>query len=168
MTLSELVESLPNGLHDCEVAELSLAYTDRTIRLKVNVWVGCSEASSEKREEYRPGLIELRNFEYCILDRPDPNYPYKTTHKLTVDVAEPDPCIDLDGGGSACRLWVGQWNAFIHIRAGDATLTWTGPSAFRISRPKITCTPTRSGSGCEQDSLEIVPAPVWAGRRAAR
>lgn len=130
MTLFGLAASLPNGLHDCEVSELFISYADRTVRFTLDVWIGDMDAQEESREEYRPGVVEIRDFEYCILDRPDPRYPYKN-RRLTVDLAEPDPKFEVGTDGNACRLWVGEWNAFIHIRADKATLNWTGPSVYR-------------------------------------
>lgn len=130
MTLFELAASLPNGLHDCEVSELFISYAKRTVRFTVEVWVGDLDAPEEKREEYRPAVIEIRDFEFCILDRPDSRYPYQD-RQLTVDLAESDPTIDIGGNGNAFRLYVYEWNAFIHIRARHAAFNWTGPSAFR-------------------------------------
>jgi len=131
MTLLELAASLPNGLHDAEITELSLSFRERVIRITVDVWIGDMAAPRERLEEYRPALIELSDFEYCILDRPDATYPYKTNRELTIDVTAADPSVALAGEGSACRFWVGDWNSFIHIRAGEAVLTWTGPAVFR-------------------------------------
>lgn len=130
MTLSKLVGELPNGLHDSEVSELTISYADRTIRLAINVWVGNMD-NEASRESYRQGVITIHNFEYCVLDRPDVNYPYESARVLTIDVAEPDESVALNGNGEACRLWVSEWNGFIHIRAGDATLKWLGPEFVR-------------------------------------
>ena len=132
MTLLELAGSLPNGLHDAEVSELVISYADRTIRLTVNVWVGDMECTST-REAYRQGVITIHDFVYCVLDRPDANYPYRSTRELTIDVDGPDSSVVLEGNGEACRLWVAEWNGFIHIRAGDATLNWLGPEVVRNS-----------------------------------
>ncbi|MFO0915910.1 MAG: hypothetical protein U0795_23325 [Pirellulales bacterium] len=46
-----------------------------------------SEAS---RESYRQGIITIHEFVYCVLGRPDVNYPYEMTRVLTIDVVEPD------------------------------------------------------------------------------
>jgi hypothetical protein len=128
MTLLELAETLPNGLHDSQVTELLLSYVDRSIRLRVNVWVGHTDGPAKSRETYRAAVIVLRDFEYCVMDRPDAAYPFRTSRELTIDATNADPSVDPGGHGSACRLRVGEWNGFIHIRAGEATLTWTGES----------------------------------------
>jgi hypothetical protein len=130
MTLLKLAGTLPNGLHDSEVSELAISYADRTIRLAINVWVGDMD-NEASRESYRKGVIMINDFVYCVLDRPDVNYPYESAHVLTIDVVEPDELVTLNGNGEACRLWVSEWNGFIHIRAGDATLKWLGPEVVR-------------------------------------
>lgn len=130
MTLLELAGTLPNGLHDSEVSELVVSYADRTIRLAINVWVGDID-SKASRESYRQGVITINDFVYCVLDRPDINYPYESARVLTIDVMEPDESVTQNGNGEACRLWVSEWNGFIHILAGDATLKWLGPEVVR-------------------------------------
>jgi hypothetical protein len=130
MTLLELAGTLPNGLHDSEVSELIVSYADRTIRLAINVWVGDMD-NEASRESYRQGVITINDFVYCVLDRPDINYPYESARVLTIDVMEPDESVTQNGNGEACRLWVSEWNGFIHIRAGDATLKWLGPEVVR-------------------------------------
>lgn len=131
MRLLELSDTLPNGLHDSEVSELTISYADRVIRMTVNVWVGGLDCTIG-REAYRLALITIHDFVYCVFDRPDPSYPYKSTRRLTIDVCGPDSQnLDGDDDRDAFRLWVNEWNGFIHIRAGDATLDWIGPTIVR-------------------------------------
>jgi hypothetical protein len=131
MDLVELTRTLPNGLHDAEVTNLSISYEERILRLHVHVWIGDMDAPRKSREEYRAATIELRDLEYCIFDRPDPNYLNRSHTNLTIDLAASDPSAEMPGRGTACRLWVAEWNGFIHLRGREATLTWTAPSIVR-------------------------------------
>lgn len=108
-----------DGLHDCELSEFLISYANRSVRLTVDVWIGDTDTPEDEREEYRPAVIEIRGFEYCVLDRPDSSYPYKDS-QITIDLVEPDPNLMAGGDGNACRLWVREWNAFIRIRACEA------------------------------------------------
>jgi hypothetical protein len=40
VTLEDLENTLPNGLHDAEVHKLSVDYVGRTLTLDLSVWVG--------------------------------------------------------------------------------------------------------------------------------
>ncbi|MCA9151033.1 MAG: hypothetical protein KDA92_17095 [Planctomycetales bacterium] len=83
--------------------------------------------NAASRESYRQAVITIHDFVYCVLDRPDANYPYESGRVLTIDAVESDESVSLSGNGEAFRLWVSEWNGFIHIRALEATLRWTGP-----------------------------------------
>ncbi len=133
MDLFELARTLPNGLHDAEVTSVSISYEDRSLRLHARVWIGGMDGPRESREEYRAATIELRDLEYCVFDRPDPNYLNGSETHLTVDLAPSDPSAELSGRGTACRLWVAEWNGFIHLRAGAANLTWSESPMVRAS-----------------------------------
>jgi hypothetical protein len=98
--------------------------------MAINVWVGDMDKEAS-RESYRQGVITINDFVYCVVDRPDVDHPYESARVLTIDVVGPDESVMLKGSGEACRLWVSQWNSFIHIRAGDATLKWLGPEVVR-------------------------------------
>ena len=132
MTLLELADTLPNGLHDSEVRELVISYHDRTIRLTLSIWVGDMKCTAS-RETYREAVITIHDFVYCVIDSPDVRYPYGANRELTIDATGPDPSVLLDGNGEAFRLWVKEWNGFIHIRAGEASLDWTGREVVRRS-----------------------------------
>jgi hypothetical protein len=131
VNIFELADTLPNGLHDAEILDFAISYEKQVVRARAQVWVGSVEALPDRREQYRPAVLELYQVEYCIFDRPHPEYPYKSAPALTVDLVPPDPAVMLPGEGTPFRFWVGEWNAFIHVRAGDATLTWQGPAECR-------------------------------------
>jgi hypothetical protein len=131
VNIFELATTLPNGLHDAEIVDFSVSYAERALRFRCDIWVGNMDAAPEVRETYRLALIECKDVEYCILDRPDPAYPYATSTRLTIDLVEPDPGIQLPGEGKAFRFWVSEWNGFFHVRAGVATLTWEAGARIR-------------------------------------
>ncbi len=131
MDIFEIADSLPNGLHDAEVVDLALSYERALLQIRLDIWIDDIDAPEQTREEYRPARVELTQVEYCLFDRPDPGYPYKERGRLTIDLCAPDVAVDLPGQGTAFRLWVAEWNGFVHIRAGEAVLTWLGPATLR-------------------------------------
>ena len=77
MTLEELENTLPNGLHDAEVVRISVDYELRILALDVDVWVGDMDEAPEKREAYRKGLIEISGLLFLAMEPPDANYPFQ-------------------------------------------------------------------------------------------
>jgi hypothetical protein len=52
VTLEELENTLPNGLHDAEVRRITVDYERRKVTLEVAVWVGDMDEPAERREAY--------------------------------------------------------------------------------------------------------------------
>ena len=130
MTLDEVAQGLPNGLHDLLVDRVTIDFTARTATFEVSVWVG--DLSSAGREARRPAQLALHGLQYCVLEPPDPKYPYaKPEPAWFVDLLDADPAIERGRvspvGVFASRFFVNQWNSFVHVSAIDARLTWTGP-----------------------------------------
>ncbi len=131
MTLDELEESLPNGLHDAEILHLVLDYVAHTARFELNVWVGDMDCpAGPERERYRRAALELTGLVFCAIEPPDfrPDYLPRslasrapvTTSGLSA-VASPSP---LPDGAFEARLFVAEWNSFIQVAATNAALVW--------------------------------------------
>jgi hypothetical protein len=130
MTLEEIDDSLPNGLHDMHVDRLSIDFAGRVASFEVEIWVGDLDSQSETEQEAtRCADLTLAGLQYCVLDPPDPKYPFANPEPIwLVDLCEPDLVIPgdrpLPPGAFAARFFVNQWNSFIHVAALDARLTW--------------------------------------------
>ena len=131
MDIFELAATLPNGFHDAEIRTLVISYEKQSIQIECDIWIGSMNDPPELREAYRAALVELHGVQYCIMDRPDPRYPFSQGLALMVDLYEPDPAVELAGEGHAFRFWVGEWNGSVHIRATSASLTWQGEVQYR-------------------------------------
>ena len=131
MTLEELADRLPNGLHDLLVDRLSIDFIDRVLTLEVSVWTGdLNEQLDAEREARRSARLRLHGLQYCVVDPPDPRYPYDKADALwLVDLLDADPVVvgalSLPAGCFSSRFFVNQWNSFIHVGACSATLEWT-------------------------------------------
>ena len=133
MNIFDIAQSLPNGFHDAELASMCLNYMDRTARLNLVLWVGDLEDGTQ-REMYRSAVVRLSGVAYCIIDPPDPAYPFGAAEPLTIDLTDPDPLMLMTSmPGVSFRLWVAQWNRFIHLCAKDAELEWLGPPEQRTA-----------------------------------
>jgi hypothetical protein len=133
MTLEKLESTLPNGLHDAEVQRITVDYEDRKLTLDLQIWVGDMDAPPEKREAYRKARIEISGLLFCVMEPPDPKYPYGTSD-LRIDGCDMRKNLDaqlissLPADSFLRSIWVDEWNAFIHIAARNAELAWTEDS----------------------------------------
>ena len=130
MTLEDLENTLPNGLHDAEVHKLSVDYVGRTLTLDLSVWVGDMDDPPERREAYRAGRIEISGLQFFVVEPPDPRYPFADALGLTIDGCDMSKNLNnevvasLPDGAFVRSLWVNQWNAFMHIAATKAEILW--------------------------------------------
>jgi hypothetical protein len=130
MTLEEIENSLPNGLHDAQIKRLAVDYEQRTLTMEVAVWVGKLDGPKENWEEYRAGRIEITGLVFLIMEPPDVKYPFRNSAKLTIDGCDLRQNLDSELLRSLPQesffrsLWVGEWNGFIHVAGTAAIFSW--------------------------------------------
>lgn len=138
MTLAELDQTLPNGLHDAEVRTVLLDFVSRVATFDLEVWIGDLEAPlAEGRETYRPATLELRGIGYFTIEPPDPRYPFDKGKAIKIDLCDADPAAALPPTKEAqfaSRFFVNEWNAFISVSATHAELRWTAPPYNAFAR----------------------------------
>jgi hypothetical protein len=132
MTFEELDQRFPNGLDDAEISGLTVDYRERTARLQMNMRGNLPDSPDAK--EYRPATLTVRGFYYFSIEAPDADHLHSQDSKITVDGLPEDPVnfplferlkSNLPVGAFCCRLFVHDWNSFIHIAAKDAEFLWT-------------------------------------------
>ncbi len=134
MTLEEIENSLPNGLHDAEISNINIDYFNREVRFELKIWVGdISSEKTELREAYRKASLTLSHFIYVVIEPPDSKYPYQKTTSLRIDTGSiqstkittstklPE---SLPDDAFSHWFFVQEWNAFIFAAAMDARLDW--------------------------------------------
>jgi len=130
VTLEELENTLPNGLHDAEVHKISVDYQESTRTLDLAVWTGDIEDPPTQREAYRTGRLELSGLVFLVMESPDPKYPFKDTKRLKIDGCDMRKNLNSDLLASppddvfVRSLWINEWNAFIHVAAKKAHTRW--------------------------------------------
>lgn len=63
MTLDEIEQSLPNGLHDAQIVSIALAYIRREAKFELEILV--SDGEKEEADSYRAATLTL--FPICLL-----------------------------------------------------------------------------------------------------
>ena len=136
MTLEELEDTLPNGLHDAEVQRVTVDYGQRSLILELAVWVGKMDDPPERREAYKSGRIDITGLIFQVMEPPDPKYPFKDSKELTIDGCNMSKNLNdellksLPSNTFFRSFWVNEWNAFIHIAAKNAEITWLNNGAI--------------------------------------
>jgi hypothetical protein len=123
MTIFEVADRLPNGLHDAEVDTIRIDYLHRTMDFTLDIWIGTMDDPPSTRETYRKGVLKITGLGYCAMDLPDEGYSFARPEPLTIDLHEATAFCP-NGITFACRLWVNEWNGFIHLSANSAELVW--------------------------------------------
>jgi hypothetical protein len=129
MKIEEIERELPNGFHDALLHNIFIDYGRHEAVFEIGVRIGTIDSDNKKlREAYRRGRLELHGLRWCIIEAPDPSYPY-CDRKLTVSAGTREalknaPQIRLPEPGSEEEFvhwfFVRQWNAFIYVSAADA------------------------------------------------
>ena len=133
MTFEELDQRYPNGFDDAEITSIAISYRTRTAAIELNLRGQQPESSAS--QIYRPGLLTIQGFYYFSIEPPDIDHLHQTARPLIqVDGLSEDPREfplfervkpNLPAGAFSCRLFVHDWNSFIHIAARDAQFSWT-------------------------------------------
>lgn len=130
VTLEDLENTLPNGLHDAEIRKVSIDYAEHKLTLELCAWVGDLNDPPERREAYRTAQLTLSGLLFLVIEPPDPKYPFEAAAHLTVDGCDMRKNLNnellasLPADAFVRSLWVNEWNAFIHVAAREAELSW--------------------------------------------
>lgn len=123
MTIQEIARGLPNGFHDAEIEAIRIDYAQNKAEFVLDIWVGTMDDPPATRETYRKGILLISGLLYCAMDVPDEECSFANSRPLTIDLAEPTE-FHPNGAAFACRFWVNEWNAFIHLSGMSAELEW--------------------------------------------
>lgn len=140
MTLEELENTLPNGFHDAEIKRIAVDYELRKATLEVAVWVGEMDDPPEQREAYKNGHVVISGLFFLVMEPPDAKRPFNGSH-LRIDGCDMRKNLEsellktLPADAFFRSFWVNEWNAFIHIAARDAQISWVseGEITYRKS-----------------------------------
>ena len=133
MTFAEIIETLPNGLHDAMLSSVNVDYANRTIFLNLNIWIGDLESNdTEMHEVYKPATLSIYHFTNCIIE--PPGYILDINGKeIRIDAGmfpheklkEPDQ-VFKNAAPNDEQFWIflNELNSFIFVSAQKAELNW--------------------------------------------
>jgi len=130
MKLEDIENTLPHGFHDALLLKVMIDYTKREAIFSFSICTGdVLSEDKEKRETRREGQLKLRDLVFCVIQAPDPKYPYLGSKHLMVDsgsassvnLPEVSQLSTLIPDGAFFHwFFVSQWNSFIYVAAMDA------------------------------------------------
>jgi hypothetical protein len=89
--------------------------------------ISFSDAVEPNGETYRRATLSLGQLLYCVVEPPDPTYPFQNEKPLWVnggsDGSQQVSATGLPAvpeGGFTYWFFVNDWNSFIHVAAFDA------------------------------------------------
>jgi len=131
MSIVDLLESLPNGLHDAKLHSIDIDYVGRTANLDLDVWIGDMSQQGPAREAYRHGRLTVSGLVYLVMEPPDSRYAFNQSKPLRIEFGigklAPEACrctlpTELPDAAFAFWLYVTNWNSFIHVACTQVTL----------------------------------------------
>jgi hypothetical protein len=132
MTFKELLQQLPNGLHDTDVHVISIDFGQGMATFQAQVWIGESPATDQEAyDARRSARLTFTGLRYLVVEPPreipphDPA-PLWIDAGLVADLEVP-PAVKLPRvppSAFVCWIYVNNWNAFIYLAADDVAFEW--------------------------------------------
>lgn len=95
--------------------------------MDIELWVGNMDEPPDRREAYRGARIEISGLLFLVMEPPDPKYPFEDAN-LRIDGCDMNLKSELlqtiPADAFFRSLWVSDWNAFIHIAARNAQISF--------------------------------------------
>ncbi len=132
MTLEQVEESLPNGLHDAQIQQLRIDYERAELVLRLRVLIGSPDQPAPACDEYAIGDLTFHGLQLFATEFPNAEsafrYPgavwfwYERTPPGTF------PALLADRLGPELQsysLFIREWLSHIHVAARDISFAWT-------------------------------------------
>lgn len=125
MTINEVLDRTPNGLHDAYLLGISTDYKERTLRLELNWFVELpKDMATEGWDGYRVGSLLIRGLRYCVVEAPqygDGEAPDQI-HGCETKPEDIQRCKLPDVGDDVFRysIYLYYWESFIHFAGTSA------------------------------------------------
>lgn len=135
MTLEDLDETLPNGLHDALIKSLTHDYENATVKLAVEILVGLPDDAPADRSRYRDAEIVFSRVLFCSVELPDNERIIGHPGSIWFKFWRREPGVlpekiekSLPPDALCYSLYILEWESQIHIAAGDMSFTWLDPN----------------------------------------
>jgi hypothetical protein len=133
MTLEELDEQLPNGLHDAKLRSITHNYEIGALTICVEILTGLPDNPPPTQFAYRDAVISFSNVLLCHIEQPENErivgvrgsvwFRYWRTEP---GILPPKLSARFPTDALSYTLYILEWESSIHIVAGDMSFSWAG------------------------------------------
>ena len=132
MTLEQLEQELPNGLHDAQIISIKRNFENESLILDVRILVGSPDAPPETQSEYRNAAISFTGVKLFTVESPDassafsaPGGVWFSAGRSKSGTFSPEIEKELAGCKETYSFFILDWESSIHIAATDMTFAWS-------------------------------------------
>lgn len=130
MTLEQIENTLPNGLHDALIRGFDMDYGEMRLRLRVDLLVGLPSQPFPDRERYQPGEICFHGVQVFAVEFPQAESPFQQlgaicfSYKRSAPDMLPTALIrEFLPNTDLYTLFINDWLSSIHIAALDVSVS---------------------------------------------
>ena len=135
MTLEELEEQLPNGLHDAKIRSITHSYDTGALIVRVEILTGLPDDPPAIRFAYRDAVMSFKDVSLCHFEQLENEriigvkgsvwFKYWRTEPgiLPLKLSERFPADAI-----SYTLYILDWESSIHIVANDVNFSWAETS----------------------------------------
>lgn len=138
MTLEQLEEELPNGLHDAAISSITRNFESGNLTLELSILTGLPDDPPERRNERRNGFITFTGVELFVIESPEASSAFLAPGSVSFSVSRSEPGLfpddivsKLTRGVDMYSFFVLDWHSSIHIAASDMHFGWEGISEVK-------------------------------------
>ena len=138
MTLEQLEDKLPNGLHDAEICSITRDFEKETVTMVVNVLVGLPGDSAEKRDDTRAASITFTDVRLFTIAPPTVLSACGVSGSISFHAERSKTGLlpaeiesDLQQCNDLYSLYVYDWESYIHIATSGIRFEWNQTSEAR-------------------------------------
>lgn len=131
MTLEEIDNSLPEGLHDAQIRSYVRDFESATLTLFVKVAVGLSKENN-RLLEYRDGEIGFRDVQYFVSENPDAESTFRDSGCVWFSFGRADAGVIPEAVNAVLppellrySIFIREWYSSMNIVARDVSFTWS-------------------------------------------
>ena len=137
MTLEELDQILPNGLHDAQIRAMTHDFERAVVRMDVQILVGRPKEDVANRLRYRSGEILFHQVLFCAVEIPQNERILGVLGSIwfvfhrTKPEALPEKIARALPAEALCySLYILEWESEIHIAAGEVSFSWADSGEY--------------------------------------
>jgi len=131
MTLEQLQQMLPNGLHDAKIRSITRNFEEETLILAVSMLVGLPEDQPAMRDRYRNAYITFTGVKLFVVEIPEAPSAFAAPGTVSFSADRSEAGLfsaeieaQLAEGIDRYSLFVLDWLSCIHVAAAGVSFAW--------------------------------------------